>query len=110
MKKFEVRLSPIAEHKLEKIAEYILEEFGLKSRNKFLELFTEHVRKLEEYPETGTESTLLKGLRKNVVSKQTSFYYLIRNKQVFILTITDNRQKPEKILKEVKTIANIELC
>ncbi|MCH2236173.1 MAG: type II toxin-antitoxin system RelE/ParE family toxin [Crocinitomicaceae bacterium] len=105
MTKYEVRLSPIAEIKLKKIADYILEEFGLKSREKFLKIFTEHVRKLETHPETGVESKLIKELRKNVVSKQTSFYYRIKGNQVFFLTVSDNRQDPKKLMKEIKKLA-----
>ena len=78
MTKYEVRLSPIAEIKLKKIADYILEEFGLKSREKFLKIFTEHVRKLETHPETGVESKLIKELRKNSIKYSIDSRYFLK--------------------------------
>ena len=44
MSEYKVFLSPFAEYKLEKVLDYILEEFGQGSRTKFLKEFVKHVR------------------------------------------------------------------
>lgn len=45
------------------------------------------------------------GIFKNVVSKQTSYYYRIQNLDIEIITLTDNRQNPEKIAKELEKLS-----
>lgn len=106
MSNFKVFLSPVAEKKLTNLLEYILVEWGVKSRNKFLMEFEKNIRRIEKYPKSCPESKTL-GLYKNVINKQTSFYYQINKKEIEILTITDNRQDPKSILKEVKSLVNI---
>ena len=105
MTKFTAYLSPVAEKKLEKLVEYILQEWGVQSKNEFLKKLEKNIRKIEKYPESSPKSKKL-GIYKNVVGKQTSFYYRIKKKDIEILTITDNRQDPKTILKELKTLAN----
>lgn len=103
MTNFKVYLSPVAEKKLTYLLEYILSEWGLKSRNMFLDEFKKSVGRIAKYPKSCPESKSL-GIYKNVVNKQTSFYYQINNKDIEILTLTDNRQAPKSILKEIKNI------
>ena len=105
MSEYKVFLSPFAEYKLEKVLDYILEEFGQGSRTKFLKEFVKHVRKIEKNPQIAPKSSLLKGIHKNVVTKQTSFYYLISGNEIHIITLTDNRQNPKKIIKELRVLA-----
>ena len=45
MKNYLVYLSTIAEFKLVKVLEYILQEFGLAAREKFLKKFKENIKK-----------------------------------------------------------------
>lgn len=106
MSEYKVFLSPFAEYKLEKVLDYILEEFGQSSRTKFLKEFAKHIRKIEKNPQIAPKSRLLKGIHKNVVTKQTSFYYLISGKEIHVITLTDNRQNPKKVLKELRALAD----
>ena len=101
MSKFHVYLSPVAERKLEMLLDQVEIEWGRKSRDEFLERFSRNVRKIEKFPKSCSESKKLK-IFKNVINKQTSFYYRIKKKEIEILTITDNRQNPAAILKELK--------
>ena len=103
MTNFKVYLSPVAEKKLTLLLEYIQSEWGQKSRNKFLEAFKKNIGRIAKYPKSCPESKSL-GIYKNVVNKQTSFYYHINDKEIEILTITNNRQDPKSILKEIKKI------
>ena len=74
MSKYRAYLSPVAEYKLIKILNYVEKEFGANSRAKFLSIFTKHIRKIELNPKS-CPRTELDGIFKNVVTKQTSFYY-----------------------------------
>jgi len=73
MSEYKVFLSPFAEYKLEKILDYILEEFGQDSRTKFLKEFAKHIRKIEKNPQIAPKSKLLKGIHKNVVKNKPHF-------------------------------------
>ncbi len=44
----------------------------------------------------------MKGLYQCVVTKQSSFYYRIRNSEIEIITLFDNRQDQSKIFEEIK--------
>ena len=101
MKKFTAHLSFVAEYKLIKILEYIEMEFGKNSRDKFLNKFSENIDKIESNPFSSPE-TEFDGIYKNVVSKQTSFYYRIKGFEIEVVTVSDNRHHPAKILKELK--------
>lgn len=103
MRKRKAYLSPVAEFKLIKILDYIEAEFGKNSKSKFLNKFTKAVQDIELSPKSCPE-TELEGIFKNVVSKQTSFYYRIQNLDIEIITLTDNRQNPEKIAKELEKL------
>jgi hypothetical protein len=43
------------------------------------------------------ESKVLNGLRKSVLTPQTSIYYRLNNNEIQIVTLFDNRQNPEKL-------------
>ncbi|MEX0810779.1 MAG: hypothetical protein WD048_01095 [Chitinophagales bacterium] len=104
MSKYKAYLSPVAEFKLVKILNYIEEEFGINSKAKFLATFTKNVQKIESNPKS-CPKTELEGIFKNVISKQTSFYYRIQNLDIEIITLTDNRQDPKKIAKELEKLS-----
>lgn len=97
-----VFLSKSAEAKLLKLSEYLLENWNLKTRDKFIENFTEKVNQISLQPKSCPESTEFKGLFKCVVTKQTSFYYRINQNEIEIITVFDTRQRPNKLYKEIK--------
>ena len=101
MTEYSAFLSPLAEAKLTLLLEYIELEFGASSRDKFFNKFKESVYTIEKFPFSCLE-TEIDGVYKNIVSKQTSFYFRIREPKIEILTISDNRQDPKKVFKELK--------
>ena len=101
MTQYSAFLSPLAEAKLTLLLEYIEIEFGKSSRNKFFDKFKESVYDIEKFPFSCTE-TEIDGIYKNIVSKQTSFYFRIREPKIEIITVSDNRQDPKQIFKELK--------
>ncbi len=102
MKKHEVFLSPLTERKLIILLDYLIEKWGVNSKNKYLSKFKSAINQISTHPESCPESLEMKGLYKCVVTKQSSFYYRIRNSEIEIITLFDNRQDQSKIFEEIK--------
>jgi plasmid stabilization system protein ParE len=102
MKDYEVYLSPLAELKLDLLLQYLDLNWGTMVRNKFLSKLKQVTGQLLGQPEIFPESQIKKGIRKCVVTAQTSLYYRIRNETIEIITIIDNRQDPKKTIKEIE--------
>ncbi|MCL5130590.1 type II toxin-antitoxin system RelE/ParE family toxin [Algibacter sp. L4_22] len=98
-----VFLSELAENKLLKLSDYILENWNLKTRDKFIEKLTEKIKQISLQPESCPQSSEFKGLYKCVVTKQTTFYYRISAElnEIEIITIFDTRQNPNKLRKDI---------
>lgn len=97
-----VYLSPLTEKKIELLLEYLEQEWSIKSRNEFLLKLKNKIQQISRHPESCIKSKDFPHLYKCVVSKQTSFYYRIKSKEIEIITLIDNRQDPVKINKEIK--------
>ena len=102
MKKYEVFLSPLAERKLELLLEYLTEAWGANSKKKYLEKFKKAINQISTHPESCPKSLEMEGVYKCVVTKQSSFYYRIKNIEIEIITVFDNRQDQIKIFAEIK--------
>lgn len=97
-----VFLSPLAERQLELLLGYIEVEWGKKSRTKFLGKIKKCFTSISHQPKSCPESEAFPNLFKCVVTKQTSFYYRIIHNEIEIISVSDNRQDPEKIEEELK--------
>lgn len=98
-----VFLSELAELKLLKLSEYLLENWNLKTRDKFFEKLTEKIKQISIQPNSCPKSSEFDNLYKCVVTKQTIFYYRIiaEQKEIEIITIFDTRQHPDKLRKDI---------
>ena len=99
-----VFLSELAENKLLKLTDFLLENWNLKVRNEFIKKLTSKIEQISEQPESCPQSTNFKGLFKCVVTKQTTFYYRINfdKKEIEIITVFDTRQHPDKLERDIK--------
>ncbi|MCB9230698.1 MAG: type II toxin-antitoxin system RelE/ParE family toxin [Bacteroidia bacterium] len=96
-----VYLSPLAQFKLESILETIERKWGKKSKQKFLYQLSQATERISNYPELWAELKEYPGIRKCVITKQTSYFYRILNENIEIITVIDNRQNPAKTWKEI---------
>jgi len=97
-----VFLSPQALSKLEKLNEYLLENWNSKVRNEFIEKLTSKFEQISNFPESCVQSEKYKGIYKCVLTKQTTFYYRITEKnEIEIITFFDTRQNPDKLKKDL---------
>ncbi len=95
-------LSKLAENKLDHILLYILENWGIKERNNFIKLLTSKFNQLILFPESCPKSQSHPNLYKGVLSKQTIFFYQIKNNtEIEIITFFDTRQNPDKLKSEI---------
>ncbi|NLP59536.1 type II toxin-antitoxin system RelE/ParE family toxin, partial [Lutibacter sp. B1] len=94
-----VFLSELAENKLLKLNDFLLENWNLKVRNDFIKKLTSKIEQISEQPESCPQSIEFKGLFKCVVTKQTTFYYRIKfeREEIEIITVFDTRQDPNKL-------------
>lgn len=97
-----VRFSRLATYKLEKLSEYLTEEWSEQSNLKFLKRLDSKIQTIQMNPEIFPQSEHEPGLRKCVVTKQTSLLYEIQTKSIFVLTIIDTRQDQKKIKEEIR--------
>jgi plasmid stabilization system protein ParE len=98
-----VFLSELAESKLLKLSEYLLEEWNLKTRDKFISKLNDKIEQISKQPDSCPKSSEFKNLYKCVVTKQTTFFYRIiaERKEIEIITIFDTRQNPDKLKKDI---------
>lgn len=97
-----VFLSPLAEYKLAKLLIYLEEEWGKSSRDKFLKKLEDKTVQISNHPESNPRVEDFNEVYWCVVTSQSSFYYRILNEEIEIISITDNRQNPEKIIREIR--------
>ena len=98
-----VFLSELAESKLLKLSEYLIENWSLKTRDKFISKLTEKIKQISIHPDSCPKSSEFDNLYKCVVTKQTTFYYRINSdkREIEIITIFDTRQNPDKLKKDI---------
>jgi len=94
-------LSKTAEKKLNRLFEYLAEEWSEKVKSDFIEKLDFSVSIIKNQPQSFPESKKKKGIRKCVITKQTTLYYRFNSKQVSIITVFDTRQHPLKFNEEV---------
>lgn len=97
-----VYLSDRAEPKLLRLTEFLLEECGIKARDKFLSKLSDKLKLISSHPNSCPKSRDFEGLYQCVVTKHTSFYYrtIPHKGEIEIITIFDTRQNPDKLSQE----------
>ncbi len=103
MKKLIVYLSPLAEKKLNDLLNYLVEEWSVKSKTQFLKKLKQKTDQISTQPKSCIESEFFPGIFKLVIEKHTSLFYRIKNDEIEIITIIDNRQNPDSVHREIIT-------
>lgn len=102
-----VYLSPLAEYKLIRLTEYLEKEWGVTSKNKFPDKLKQKFDQISLQPQSSPLTEEFDSVYWSVVTHQCSLYYRINGDEIEIITITDNRQDPEKTRQEIKSRFNI---
>lgn len=96
-----VVISKTAEKKLNKLFDYLIENWSLKVKSEFVNKLDRIIDIIQKQPESFPESSKEKGLRKCVITRQTTIYYRFDEKQIKLVTVFDTRQNPKKLKKEL---------
>ena len=81
---------------LEKIIAYLQEKWSEKEIKKFIKKLNKQISVIKNLPQSFPKSYYIEA-RKSVLSKHTTIYYKVFENIVYIVTIFDNRQNPEKL-------------
>lgn len=90
-----------AQKKLDRLIEFLEEEWSEKIKQEFVIKLDNSIRIIKSQPEAFPESNLRKGLRKCVITKQTTLYYRYNSRKIFLVTLFDTRQDLNKINREI---------
>mgnify|MGYP000941013281 FL=1 len=83
---------------LKGIIDYLENRWTKKEIKKFALLLDKQLKLIEDNPFLFAESDKSNGLRKSVLSKQTTIYYRIIGYEIRIITLFDNRQTPKTLI------------
>ena len=83
---------------LKGIIDYLESRWTRKQIKKFAQLLDKQIKLIDDNPFLIAESDKSNGLRKSVLSKQTTIYYRILNNEIRIISLFDNRQNPNKLI------------
>ena len=100
--KREVRLANRAMKKLDNLLVYLEKEWSIKVKNDFIVKLDKSLKQIQKLPDSFPESEKVKGLRKCVVTKQTTIFYKYTETSIDIVAIFDNRQSPKSLKNEIK--------
>lgn len=96
-----IRWTTRATKNLDKIIEYLENEWDVKTVQNFASRLLNLLETLKSKPEIGRLVEKDKGIRVFVLTKQNTLFYRIKDQQIIILQIFDNRMNPKKRLLNI---------
>lgn len=100
--KREIKLSKRTMRKLDSLLVYLEEEWSIKVKHEFVLKLDKSLKQIQKLPDSFPESEKIRGLRKCVLTKQTTVFYKYSETTIDVITIFDNRQNPKSLKKETK--------
>ncbi len=97
-----IRLSRRAMKNLDNLLVYLEEDWSTKVKHDFVQKLDKSLKQIQELPDSFPESDNIRGLRKCVVTKQTTVFYKYSDTTIYVVTIFDNRQNPKSLERETK--------
>lgn len=99
----QVFVSELAEYKLKKLTEYLLENWSYKVKQDFLTKLTAKIDQISLRPESCPKSAEYEDIYKCVITEQTTFYYRVnfKKEEIEIITMFDTRQDPQNLKKQL---------
>ncbi|MCD6565532.1 MAG: type II toxin-antitoxin system RelE/ParE family toxin [Bacteroidales bacterium] len=85
---------------LKGIIDYLENRWTKREIKRFALLLDRQLKLINDNPFLFAESDKSNGLRKSVLSRQTTIYYRIVDNEIHIMTLFDNRQNPNKLRKK----------
>jgi plasmid stabilization system protein ParE len=82
---------------LEDILQYLEEKWTLREVENFKRKLSRQLEIIRRFPQIFPNSKQRSDLKKSVLSSQTSVFYQIKGKDIYIVYLFDNRQNPNKL-------------
>jgi plasmid stabilization system protein ParE len=98
----EVFVSKKAERQLVNLFNYLEENWSESVKKDFIIKLDKRIDIIKNQPEAFPVSTIKSQVYKCVITKQTTLYYKFDQNRIYIITIFDTRQNPNKIKGELK--------
>jgi plasmid stabilization system protein ParE len=98
----EIKFSRIAAKKLQNLLVFLEKEWSAKVRNNFVLNLDKSLKQIQQLPGSFPESEKILGLRKCVITKQTTIFYKYSDTSIDVVTIFDNRQDPRSLINDTK--------
>lgn len=86
---------------LKGIINYLENKWTKREIKKFSQLLDKQLKLIESNPYLFAKANKSGGLRKSVLSKQTTIYYRVVDYEIRIVTLFDNRQNPDKLVNKI---------
>ncbi|HBB91617.1 MAG: plasmid stabilization protein [Bacteroidetes bacterium GWF2_49_14] len=99
----QVKISNKASLSIERLLNYLEANWSVRVRSDFIMKLDRAINLIQSQPDSFPSSTVIKGLHKCVVTKQTSLFYTYDKAYIYIVALFDNRQDPKRLRKEVKS-------
>jgi plasmid stabilization system protein ParE len=88
--------------KLDSLLVFLEAEWSAEVKHEFVLKLDKSLKQIQKLPDSFPESDKIRGLRKCVVTKQTTIFYKYSETTIDVVTIFDNRQNPKSLKKETK--------
>ncbi|HPS12345.1 MAG TPA: type II toxin-antitoxin system RelE/ParE family toxin [Prolixibacteraceae bacterium] len=98
----EIVLSKRASNRLDKLLEYLEQEWSLKVKDDFIKKLDRSLNQIQKFPESCPKTDFVKGLHMLVITKQTSLFYRFDSKTIKVVTFFDNRMDPDELKRKLK--------
>ncbi len=90
----QIYYTPKSKETLSSVYNFILEQFGKRSADKFILKAEKTISLIAEFPLMFKASDIDQNVRIGLITKQTSLFYLVKETSIDLLFFWDNRQEP----------------
>lgn len=94
-----IKISQRAAKKLDQLLTYLVNEWGNKVKDDFLNELQESFLHIQNFPELAENSRHFPNLRRVVVTKQTIYLYRFKNDFIEVIALFDTRMDPKRFKK-----------
>lgn len=97
-----IKLSYTTSKKLAYLLSYLEKEWSSDVKNDFINKLDKSLSQISKFPDSYPKSSLVKGLHKCLLTKQTVLFYKYTKDEVYVVTVFDSRQDPDILKNELK--------
>ena len=84
------------------IVRFLSENWGKREIRNFVRLIDKNISQIQAHPDTWPRTSYHPGLRRCVLSKIHTLYYLVEKDKIYIVTIWDNRSNNKGLKRTIR--------